>query len=70
MRQNDDHRPARFTKPAALRHFAGDRPVAVVVDDDPAVCAAFAAAGYPVRRADWADRPASLDVAQEQAGRT
>jgi len=71
MRREGDRRPARVTKPALLRRYAAaGRRVAVVVDDDPAVCDALEKQGWPVLRADWMNRSAALDVAQEQDGRT
>lgn len=44
MRPARDRRPARKTKPELLRQLARRRTVAVVVDDDPAVCEAYRAA--------------------------
>jgi hypothetical protein len=41
----------------------------VLVDDDPAVCAAARKAGFRVLEADWMTRPASLAGAEEE-GRT
>ena len=71
MRRDGDRRPARVTKPALLRRYAAaGRRVAVVVDDDPAVCDALEKQGWPVLRADWMNRPASLEQAQERDGRT
>ena len=70
MRSGRDRRPARLAKPELLARLAGDRPVAVVVDDDLEVCDAYEAAGWRVLRATWADRPASLEQAQEEEGRT
>ena len=71
MRRDGDRRPARVTKPALLRRYAAaGRRVAAVVDDDPAVCDALEKQGWPVLRADWMGRPASLDRAQERDGRT
>jgi hypothetical protein len=70
MRREGDRRPARVTKPGLLRRLADRSPVAVVVDDDPAVCAALAAAGWPVLRADWMPRAEPLTEAQERLGRT
>lgn len=71
MRQPRDRRPARITKPALLRRMVADgRRVAVVVDDDPQVCAALEQAGWPVLRADWMTRPETLEQAQDGAGRT
>ena len=71
MRRAGDRRPARVTKPALLRRLAsGGRRIAVVVDDDPQVCDAIEAAGWPVLRADWMTAPDTLEHAQEDAGRT
>lgn len=71
MRRERDRRPARVTKPALLRRFVADgRTIAVVVDDDPAVCDALERQGWPVLRADWMGRPETLDEAQERSGRT
>jgi hypothetical protein len=71
MRRERDRRPARVTKPGLLRRLAGAGGViAVVVDDDPEVCAALERAGWPVLRADWMDRSQPLDDAQERQGRT
>jgi phosphoglycolate phosphatase-like HAD superfamily hydrolase len=70
MRREGDRRPARKAKPGLLRQLAADRTVAVVVDDDPEVCEAYAQAGWTVLRATWADRSAALQRAQEDEGRT
>ncbi len=70
MRRAGDRRPARLAKPALLRRLAGDRVVAVVVDDDEAVCAAYEQEGWTVLRARWADRSSTLEQAQERDGRT
>jgi hypothetical protein len=70
MRPEGDRRPARVTKLQLLGQLSAAGLVAVVVDDDPAVCAALRAAGWPVEQADWMTRPPVLDTAQEQAGRT
>jgi hypothetical protein len=70
MRRAGDRRPAAVAKPALLSEFASGRAVAVVVDDDPDVCAALAAAGWPVRLADWMTRTTALAQAQEAEGRT
>jgi hypothetical protein len=70
MRDDRDRRPARLAKPGLLRRLAGGRPVAVVVDDDPQVCAAYEAAGYRVLRADWMTAGPALRSAQEAEGRT
>jgi hypothetical protein len=71
MRRDGDRRPARVAKPGSLRRYAAaGRRVAVGVDDDPAVCDTLEKQGWPVLRADWMDRPGSLDAAQEREGRT
>jgi hypothetical protein len=61
LRRDGDHRPARQVKLAALRRLGRSATVAVVVDDDPAVCVAVEQAGFPVFRATWGlpDGPAS-----------
>lgn len=72
LRRTGDRRPARVTKPGLLRRLAGDREVAIVVDDDAAVCAALRQEGWPVLVADWMPPEASpaLTEAQERDGRT
>jgi phosphoglycolate phosphatase-like HAD superfamily hydrolase len=70
MRRDGDRRPARQVKRALVRRLATSRTIAFVVDDDPAVCAALEADGWPVYRADWMDRAPALDRAQEHDGRT
>lgn len=70
LRGGADRRPARLFKAEAVRRLARGRRVAVVVDDDLAVCRALAADGWPVLVADWVPRPEALDVAQEREGRT
>ena len=70
LRADRDHAPARVVKPAMLRRLARDRVVAVVVDDDDAVCAAYERAGWPVLRAGWAADSPALEQAQEVDGRT
>lgn len=75
MRKHSDRRPAKVTKPRLLATIARKRSVAVVVDDDPAVCDAYEAAGFAVLRADWmGSAPPShrqaLRAAQEDLGRT
>ncbi len=70
MRRDDDRRPARMAKPGMLDRLAATARVAVVVDDDPAVCDALESRGWPVLRADWMPRSASLAEAQERLGRT
>ncbi|MEO6712621.1 MAG: hypothetical protein ABIM89_04235 [Mycobacteriales bacterium] len=70
MRGNADRRPAKQTKVQEVRSLASRSTVAVVVDDDPEVCAAMRAAGFPVEQAEWMTRPAALGAAQEAEGRT
>jgi hypothetical protein len=70
MRANRDHRPAREAKPPMLRQLVSGRVLAVVVDDDLEVCAAYEDAGWTVLRALWASRSPALEVAQEVEGRT
>ncbi len=70
MRRSGDRRPARHTKRHELDRLARRAAVALVIDDDPSVCAELRAAGYTVEQADWMARPDSLHVAQEREGRT
>ncbi len=70
MRRGRDRRPARVTKPETLARLAKGRTVAVVVDDDALVCAAYEAAGWPVLRATWMAQEPLLTQAQEAEGRT
>ncbi len=70
MRGERDRRPARTAKPGLLRRLAAERVVAVVVDDDLAVCEAYEQAGFPVIRADWMSSEPALERAQEDEGRT
>ena len=70
MRSTRDRRPARYAKPDLLRDLAGDRVVAVIVDDDLEVCDAYEQAGWTVLRATWASRSDVLEQAQEEEGRT
>ena len=70
MRKHSDRRPAKVTKPQLLERLSRRRSVAVVVDDDLAVCAAYEAAGYAVLRAEWMSEEPTLFDAQEDAGRT
>lgn len=70
MRADDDFRPAREAKLRLMRKLARFGSVAVIVDDDPAVCATLRAAGWPVQQADWMPRPESLASAEEADGRT
>ena len=70
LRPEGDRRPARFLKLNRLRDLAGEREVAVLVDDDPAVCDAARRRGYPVFEATWMAEQADLYDAQEREGRT
>ncbi|HVF03403.1 MAG TPA: hypothetical protein VNA20_01045 [Frankiaceae bacterium] len=70
MRRRGDYRPARVTKAEELRRLARTRTVAVVVDDDPEVCDALRAAGWPVEQAEWVPHSRTLRAAQERDGRT
>lgn len=70
MRAQRDRRPAKVAKPQLLSRLAAGRTVAVVVDDDLAVCDAYEAAGWTVLRATWASRSGALERAQEEEGRT
>jgi phosphoglycolate phosphatase-like HAD superfamily hydrolase len=70
MRRNRDFRPARLAKLDELRTLADGRTVALVVDDDPEVVAALAAAGFPAKLADWVPREPALENAQDREGRT
>jgi hypothetical protein len=65
MRRGRDFRPARVAKLELLRRLAGDRVVAVVVDDD-----AYEEAGFRVLRARWMSEEPVLQRAQEEEGRT
>ncbi len=73
MRRDHDRRPSAVFKLGQLRRLARQRTVAVLVDDDIAVCASAEAAGFTVLRADWALDEATeptLFEAQESEGRT
>jgi hypothetical protein len=73
LRPAGDRRPARSLKVGVLRRLARTARVAVLVDDDAAVCQAARDAGFPVLEADWArdDRTEpTLFQAQEAEGRT
>lgn len=73
MRRDDDRSPSAVMKLRRLRRLAAERTVAVLVDDDIAVCTAAEQAGFTVLRADWAldecTEPTLFD-AQESEGRT
>lgn len=68
MRRDSDRRPARLLKVEALRRLSGSCEIAYLLDDDPEVLAAAAAAGYPVRAADWLPRGDSSGAAGADAG--
>ncbi|PZF82897.1 phosphatase domain-containing protein [Jiangella anatolica] len=70
LRPDDDRRPARLFKIGVLRRLAGQRDVAMLVDDDPAVCTAARAAGFTVYEAEWGRPDPTLFSAQEADGRT
>jgi phosphoglycolate phosphatase-like HAD superfamily hydrolase len=70
LRRDHDRRPARVVKLSILRRLAAERPVVVLVDDDPAVCRAAREAGFTVLEATWArPQPTLLDF-QERLGET
>jgi phosphoglycolate phosphatase-like HAD superfamily hydrolase len=74
MRSERDRRPASVVKLELLVDLARERPIGVVVDDDPGVLDAARRAGYPVFVADWEARTAestrALRDAQGSEGRT
>ena len=74
MRREGDRRPAARIKVDVLRRLDAERRVALVVDDDPDVLAAVAAAGFATAVADWEQRALddedALRAAQEGEGRT
>lgn len=74
LRGDRDRRPARVMKLEQLRRLQHERPVSVLVDDDPQVCAAARAAGFNVLDATWAFRDQrdqmTLQQAQECSGRS
>ncbi len=71
MRADDDHRPARDAKLRLVRKIGSwGWPIAVVVDDDPAVCRKLADAGWTARQATWMPRGPALIEAQEAEGST
>lgn len=59
MRRDDDRRPARFTKLAALRRLSRTVRVHSFVDDDAAVVAVIRAAGFQVVHATWMESSTS-----------
>lgn len=70
MRRGGDFRPAKVTKAEELRRLGRDRTVAIVLDDDPDVCAALTEAGWPVEQATWVPHSSTLRAAQERDGQT
>jgi len=70
LRRHGDFRPSRITKVEILDRLAERARVAVLVDDDPAVCRAALDAGYDVLPADWMPAPSTLFEAQEIEGQT
>ena len=67
MRRDDDVRPARQTKLAALRGLVAVKPVAVMVDDDAMVVRTLRRAGFAVLHAEWMSAQPSLFEALSQA---
>lgn len=70
MRRRGDYRPARVTKAEEIKRLARGREVTIVLDDDPEVCSALRAAGWPVEQATWVPHSRTLRTAQEREGRT
>jgi hypothetical protein len=70
LRPSGDFRPARIFKVEALRRLSERAPVAVLVDDDPAVCEAARLAGFDVLPATWMGDEQQLWQAQEEDGAT
>lgn len=70
LRPDDDRRPARQFKIGVLRRLAERCEVAMLVDDDPAVCTAARAAGFTVYEVEWSRPNPTLFSAQEGDGRT
>jgi hypothetical protein len=70
MRPANDRRPARDFKAGQLARLARESTIAVVVDDDPEVVTKLRKLGHPVRLADWVPHSSTLQVAQEQDGKT
>lgn len=74
LRPGGDYRPARVSKVEALTELATRYRVAVVVDDDDRVVAAYRAAGFEVLHAQWMDADVAESTvlldAQEGDGRT
>jgi hypothetical protein len=53
LRRGSDFRPAAVAKRELVDELAQERTIGIVVDDDPRVVDALAAAGYPTFLADW-----------------
>ena len=70
LRPRNDRRPARLVKVELLDRLARTKPVTVLVDDDPMVCAAAREAGYDVLPATWMGAAPTLLEAQEADGAT
>lgn len=70
MRRSGDFRPAREMKLEVVGGLARAGPIGLVVDDDPQVTEALAAAGISVRLADWVPYAEPLQTGQERDGRT
>lgn len=70
MRDDHDHRPARWVKREVLRSLSTEREIASMIDDDPAVVAVLQADGWPVELATWLPHSSTLQNAQERQGRT
>lgn len=70
MRRAGDRRPARLVKIELLRLLSARQRIGMLVDDDPEVCAAAEAAGFPVFKADWMPPSETLGAAQERDGET
>lgn len=70
LRPRYDRRPSRLYKVDVLRELAEERPIAVLVDDDPDVLKAARAAGFDVLPATWMGDLPALREAQEQDGVT
>ena len=70
LRPRRDFRPARVLKVEVLDRLSAERPVSVLVDDDPGVCEAARAAGYDVLPATWMGAAPALHEAQEADGAT
>jgi hypothetical protein len=68
LRPTGDFRPARDFKVEVLRRLAHRARVAVLVDDDPAVCEAARLAGFDVLPATWMGEEQQLWRAQEEDG--